>query len=84
MLNGIPLGLCDKGEDEEGLSPRDTAGRGDDGLKRDLAWCKRDSRSAISFSRSVVSGFVSMGKEPFFSSDMAEKPLTVMVGSKGH
>lgn len=71
MLNGIPLGLCDRGN-EEGLSPRDTAGCGDDDVKRDLAWCKRDSRSAISFSRSLVAGFVSMDKEPFFSSDMAE------------
>lgn len=80
VLNSIPLGLglCDKGEEaeekeeeEKGLiSPRDTAGRDD--VKRDLASCKRDSRSAISFSRSVVSGLVSMEREPFLSSGMAE------------
>lgn len=74
-MTGIPLGLCDKGVEDEGgglggsLSPHDTAGCDD--VKSDLAWCRRDSRSAISLSRSVVSGFVSVERGAFLSLNMA-------------
>lgn len=66
-LDNIPLGLCDRGEE------------GCDDVKSDLAWRKRDSRSAICFSRSAVPALVSIDREPFLSLDVEEQPLTVMV-----